>query len=155
MLLSRRANTKRVKVETASGGDPLDVTVRGLRATEQLWAMNNQLETDEQNAVNVLIRYVQLGLLSVEGATDPDTGKPFELKYTTIKIGERAVQVLNIDTIDALMQYVIPIGIEIANLTKLSNEEKDAIPFTGSSPTLSVLATAEAATEPSAPNTSV
>jgi hypothetical protein len=138
-----------VKVEPLGGGEAIDVSVRGLRATEQLWAMDGMLEMDERQAMQVFIRYVQLGLISVDNVNDPDTGKPFELKFTTIKIGERAVQVLNIDTIDALMQYVIPIGNEIASLTKLTTEEKEAIPFTGNSSTPTVIKAATPVAEPS------
>jgi hypothetical protein len=142
-LLSRRANVKRVEIEPPGGGAPLDVTVRGLRASEYIWAMDNSLEVDEAKAIAVFIRFVQLGLVEVRNEIDPDTGRAFELKYTSTKIGERSVQILTMDTIDAIMPYIVPLGNEIAGLTKLSIEERKAIPFTGTSSTPPGLAVVE------------
>jgi hypothetical protein len=140
---SRRSNVKRIEIAPQSGkGETISVTIRGLRGTEETWARGEiNLAAYDENYITeqTLIRYARIGLTEVHDVTDVDTGRPFELKFTNVKIFERSAQVVDLPSVDALADYIMTIGGEVAKFTHLTDEEKQAIPFTGPSPTRGAL----------------
>ena len=140
-IRSRRTEVHRVDVVN-DAGVTLTVCVRALRPSEEAWILDRHLEakdaTDLRNWVptnlySFAMDYVRLGLVEVNGAIDPDTGKPLELKWSSVKIGQRSVEVVQDDSLDAVAEWIAPIFDEIQKLTHLSPEEKKGINFTSPS----------------------
>jgi len=162
-IRSRKLQTRTVTVSALENPeDKLTVTIRALRESEKQWMSERNIEigmdfeVKGENPLGFLRDMVRIGLIGVvDPPVDPDTGRPFEFVTYRQKVGNRKVELVSDDTLDALADYVAPIANEIGTMLTLSDEERDAARPTGKSvePKSLELAAPVKEEKPTAPST--
>ena len=137
-IRSRKTTEHVVDIIGVRPGDTLKAVVRSLRpAIEtylvQLTGFSFDLATKKAtgNTEDWANGYVAFGLKSIENPpTDPDTGKPFELVFEQVDIGGVLHPKLSTECVEALVDYRDSIFTEVYKATRLTQEERESVPFT-------------------------
>lgn len=157
-LRSRKVKERTVEVSSSvNAEDKLTVIVRALLETELQWLGERNPEvadatsadgTSNMNWTAWMRDLVRIGLVDIpDPPIDPDTGAPFAIKRTQARVAGEKAQLATNDTLNALAEYMVGIGLEIIGLAALSKEERDAARPTMPSSAAPALTVAENAEE--------
>ena len=154
-IKSRKLLSRRVTVESIQDGTPLEAQIRALNDMALQWVDERNTERDMQftakseNPLGFLRDIVRMGLEDVFDVVDPDTGRPFQIRFYYEKMGDERLRLVSNDSLDALSEYIAPLANAIVEASQLKREERDAVRPTSTSTTAAGSADAPDAKETS------